>query len=366
LRFLPAIPPTDSTEFKDWIRTGTADYHSLYATYHQHRATIVQELEQIDHRLLNDPTITCEKGYRILHEKILLEKNLQNLDEEMELKALRIRFQKSIEILKMLYEKILSMDHHFSSLKAHQQVLRISNPHEYPDFKEAKTVLEERMKRKFGFALPPLMESNPYLSAVFSIVGLTLGSESRMNREQLDRIGCILDFTVRMHNDFNVIYFEAGYLRDANRSLKQACETLFADCTRQLDYSVPLSTCRDLDDWERLYTLVDDYAGKNEHNTGDPIAKQRTRTNLLFAIDRVVRFIDHYDAFVSQGNEYYKKFDKIAGSYANEQACSESLPEQFRQIKTDIQTTLEKFNNAYKIPEIQGSRLKDLLYGHVE
>ena len=33
------------------------------------------------------------------------------------------------------------------------------------------------------------------------------------------------------------------------------------------------------------------------------------------------------------------------------------------QLKTDIDQTLDKFNSAYRMPEVQGSKLKDMLYG---
>jgi hypothetical protein len=69
---------------------------------------------------------------------------------------------------------------------------------------------------------------------------------------------------------------------------------------------------------------------------------------------------------VNQGAEYYKKFAKIADSYENEKACNAILPDQFRQLKSDIDQTLEKFNSAYRMPEVQGSKLKDMLYGTVE
>jgi hypothetical protein len=69
---------------------------------------------------------------------------------------------------------------------------------------------------------------------------------------------------------------------------------------------------------------------------------------------------------VNQGAEYYKKFAKIADSYEHEKTCESVLPDEFRQLKSDIEQTLEKFNSAYRMPEVQGSRLKDMLYGATE
>ena len=146
-------------------------------------------------------------------------------------------------------------------------------------------------------------------------------------------------------------------------------------CSRQVGYTITLEGCRQSDDWERLYVLLDQLVAKALGENGSmpgmppqPDAKLllRAETNLQFAIDRVVQFINRYSDFVNQGNEYYKKFAKIADSYENEKACASVLPDEFRQLKSDIDQTLEKFNSAYRMPEVQGSRLKDMLYGSIE
>jgi len=362
-----ASPPADSLfQFLPWIEQTERTFETCRQTYERKTAGPRQHLNRLNAALNQPEALRPETGYPLLLEKIRLEAQLQALREESDLKLLRLRYRKSIEMLKLLYEKILSMDHHFTSLRTNQQVLRISNPHEYPEFKELKTVLDERIKRKSGFTLPAVMETNPFLSAAFSIVGLALSSkQDKPDRNQLDKIACILDFTVRMHQDLHVVYYETEYLRDANLTLKKECETLFAECTRQIGYTIPLAICRDNDDWERLYLQLDHYIDNTAGLAAgaDALAPKKARANLQFAIDRVVHYIEKYCAFVAQGNEYYKKFAKIVGNYSNETACSATLPETFGQLKNDIDTTLDKFNSAYNLPEIQGSRLKDLLYG---
>jgi hypothetical protein len=268
-------------------------------------------------------------------------------------------------MLKMLYEKLLSLDHHFTSLRTSQQIERISNPHEYPEFKELNSVLEERMKKKFGFALPALLEQNPVLSAMYSLVGMAVGGgDNRQDKSKLETIACILDFTVRMDQQLNTIYYETEFLRDANLTLKKDCESLFTDCTRQIGYTIPLNYCREHDDWENLYSRLDQYIERAlaPGDAAEGLQKKAT-TNLQFALGRVVHFLEKYCAFISQGNEYYKKFAKIVGSYAHEESCAAILPDTFSRLKNDIEITLEKFNGAYYLPEMQGSRLKDLLYG---
>ena len=360
------LPGDTASQFLPWIEQTELAFQAFRDSYQQQISGPVSRLGQLNAALCRPEARNPDTGYPLLLEKIKVETQLRQLTEETDLKLLRLRYRKGIEMLKLLYEKILSMDHHFTGLRTSQQVLRISNPHEYPEFKEMKSLLEDRMKRKYGFTLPAVMETNPFLSAAFSLVGLALGgNQNKLDPAKMDKIACILDFTVRMHQDLNVVYYETEYLRDANLTLKKECETLFGEATRQVGYAIPLTICRENDDWERLYNLLEQYVDKVLPSpAGAPTVEvAKTRANMQFAIDRVVHFIEKYCAFVVQGNEYYKKFAKIVGNYTNEKACSEALPEPFAELKNDIDATLEKFNSAYNLPEIQGSRLKDLLYG---
>lgn len=365
-----------STWLKPIVEQSDRELAELLRQYEDAAAPLQNRLQEVNRSLHNPNTINAELGFKLIWERIQLEDALKQLQEEQKLKSIKLRYRKGIEIVKMLYEKILGMDHHFSSLKAQQNLLKISNPHHYPEFKDAKSAMEDKLKRKYNFTLPTLLQGNPFLSATFSIVGMMMGSgDDKEKKEAQDKIPCILDFTVRMYNDLNVIYYETGYLRDANLTLKKDCEALFSDCARQVGYTITLDGCRQSDDWERLYALLDNLVakalGENIAMPGMPPQPDvklllRAETNLQFAIDRVVQFINRYSDFVNQGNEYYKKFAKIADSYENEKACASVLPDEFRQLKSDIDQTLEKFNSAYRMPEVQGSKLKDMLYGSIE
>jgi hypothetical protein len=377
---LKATPNTPYDTSSAWLQPlmvrAAIDFGELSRLYDEYTAPIRNRLNEVSLALRDPSSINADRGFKLLWERVQLEDALKTIEVEHELKFTKLRYRKGIEIVKMLYEKILSMDHHFSSLKAQQELLKISNPHNYPEFKESIGATEEKLKRKFNFTLPQLLQGNPFLSATFSIVGMMMnGNEDKEKKESQEKVACILDFTVRMYNDLNVIYYETGYLRDANLTLKKDCEALFSDCARQVGYTITLEGCRQSDDWERLYSLLDNLVAKalGENNTMPGMPPQadtklltKAETNLQFAIDRVVQFINRYSDFVNQGNEYYKKFAKIADSYENEKACTAVLPDQFRQLKSDIDQTLEKFNSAYRMPEVQGSKLKDMLYGTVE
>ena len=386
--------PSNRDSIALWVQAFNFDVENemkqLQITFSNETEPLRSRLFEVCTALNNPRNRVAEKGFELLWEREQLRETIFQLEEEHEIKMLKLRYRKGIEIVKMLYEKILSMDHHFSSMKAQQGLSNMCNPNSYTEFKGIKNVLDDKMKKKFNFQMPALFQSNPYLSAAFTVVGMvtSLGeNNSTEKKESIEKMSCILDFTVRMHGDLNTIYYETGYLRDANLTLKKECETLFAECSRQVGYTIPLVSCRESDDWERLYTMLDTYVSKalgesptgtgmgqpqNQGGYGMPPAQTSTgndklmtkaNVNLQFSIDRITQFIDKYSSFVGQGSEYHKKFSKIVDSYENEKTCAASMPTQFTQLKADIDQTLEKFNSAYKMPEVQGSKLKDMLYG---
>lgn len=84
---------------------------------------------------------TLEANKQIAHhyqQIIAKEANTLTSVKIQELIVLKDRYRKSIELIKFLYEKILGLDHHFSSLQTHQNVQQLSNPHHYPEFQETR------------------------------------------------------------------------------------------------------------------------------------------------------------------------------------------------------------------------------------
>ena len=65
-------------------------------------------------------------------------------------------------------------------------------------------------------------------------------------------------------------------------------------------------------------------------------------------------------------NKYYQKFKTIINSYENKGECTINLPTEFNQLEEEINYSIEKFRTAYNMAELQGSRLRDLMYGHPE
>ena len=189
---------------------------------------------------------------------------------------------------------------------------------------------------------------------------LASSTSSNAKEADLEKIACILDFTVRMNADLSLIYYETEYLKESNNSLKEECVRLFKDYAKVIGYRVELDVCRSDDDWESLYELLDDYVQimeeKAKSSEENPIARKeliKSISNLEFSIDRLLDFLNKYSAFIAQGEKYYQKFQVIVSNYQNESVCSSQLPHQFNTLKQDINYSIEKFNEAYKVYRLE-------------
>ncbi len=85
--------------------------------------------------------------------------------------------------------------------------------------------------------------------------------------------------------------------------------------------------------------------------------------NIEFPIDRLLQFINQYNQFINEGVKFYQKFSVILNSYENEKQCESKLPTEYTKLKNDIDVAIEKFNVAYRPVEINGTKMKQILYG---
>ena len=486
-----ATPPTDSLLLERISVELRHDLRREHQSFDQRDLELRAALWNVETRLQALDALPAAERVSLLERKLTLWDDLRANEFAYETNTLKIRYRKGIDLIKILYEKILALDHHFTGMQTYQNVMMLSNPHTYPDFARAQGVLEQKMKRKNPVTLPGILQTNPFMTAAFSVMGTLLSDGSSQEKQQdLEDISCILDFTVRMNSDLSIIQHETEFLRTANKNLREECEKLFEDYTKVIDYYVPLENCRQNDDWETLYEHLDrfvnqlngsspatgsnyrsnasgygntsnnsggygsgsnnsggygsgggyggnsggygsgsgnsggygsgsgyggnsggygnnsnnsggygsggygsgntnggygsgsgygnNYSNSNSTNSGYGTSSQSTgggfsnrqldrkRVDLEFSTQRVADFITRYNDFITQGTHYYQKFDNIIASYANEEVCSSKLPRQFNELKYDIKSTIEKFTNTYNLPEIQGSRLKDLLHGTYE
>ena len=191
---------------------------------------------------------------------------------------------------------------------------------------------------------------------------MTTSSMSKDEKEkELGNVACILDFTLRMQNDLNTIYFETAFLQKSNAKMKEDIETLFKDYTKPIGYTSTLENCRSNDDWENVTLKMEEYLTKLKTTTGT--AQYKMQVNLEFPIDRLLQFIIQYNNFIDQGGKFYEKFKIILNSYENEKQCESKLPMEYKKLKSDIDIAIDKFNIAYKPVEVNGTKMKEILYG---
>ena len=91
--------------------------------------------------------------------------------------------------------------------------------------------------------------------------------------------------------------------------------------------------------------------------------KYKKQVDLEFGIDRLLQFITKYNVFIDQGEKFYEKFAIILTSYENEKQCESKLPVEYSKLRNDINVSIDKFKTAYRPIEINGSKMKELLFG---
>lgn len=307
-------------------------------------------------------TINVEEKVELLIEKDKIITEIRNIQNENNNEISKIRYLKGLQIIKILYEKVLSLDHHFASVRTLNEINKISNPNQYPEYSKLKEVVSAKKDKKFAVDLTGVLGTNSIVSLVQTFTNMIGSSLTKEEKEkELANVECILDFTLRMQNDLNTIYFETAFLQTSNNKIKEDIETLFRDYTKPIGYMPSLETCRTSDDWETITQKMEEYLAKMKTATGAP--QYKMQVNMEFPIDRLLQFITQYNDFIDQGGKFYEKFKIILNSYENEKQCESKLPPEYAKLKADIDVAIQKFNTAYKPVEVNGTKMKEILYG---
>ena len=305
---------------------------------------------------------TTDEKINLLIQKDQLKGKLEQLKFDNVTDISKIRYIKGLQVIKILYEKVLSLDHHFASVRTFSEISKMANPNQYPEFEKVKNLVKERKDKKQGYDLTSILGTNTLVSVINTFSNMMVSNLSKEEKEkELANVECILDFTLRMQTDLNTIYFETAYLQASNESIKQDIETLFKDYTKSLNYIVQLSECRKNDDWDAIASKLDTYL--ETMNKAEGAQKNKLLINLEFPIDRLIQFITQYNNFINEGEQFYQKFETILNSYENEKQCESKLPLEYKKLKYDIKVAIEKFNVAYRPVEVNGSKMKEILYG---
>jgi hypothetical protein len=312
-------------------------------------------------KLLAKATET-EMKLDLLINKDAIENEYRKNYEENGVEISKLRYIKGLQIIKLLYEKILSLDHHFASVKTFSEISKITNPNNYPEFSKVQEMLKSKKDKK-TFDLSSLLSGNIVVSAIQTLQGLLSSSLNKEEKElELKKVECILDFTLRMNTDLNTIFFETSYLNSANMAMKKDMETLYKDYTKPVGYVAGLVDCRNNDDWDAVKDKLDEYLKKITTST-DNFKKHKMQIDLEFTIDRLLGFITKYNKYIDDCTQFYEKFKVILNSYENEKQCDSKLPIEYKKLKEDIDAAIQKFAVAYKPVEVNGSKMKEILYG---
>lgn len=314
----------------------------------------------IDTKLFFEKNI--EKKVDFLIAKDLLKTQLEKLKMKNVSDISKIRYIKGLQIIKILYEKILGLDHHFTTVRTFSEISKMANPNQYPEFEKVNEFLKTKRDKKNSLDLSEILVANPIVSIVSTFSNILASNLSKDEKDiELSKIECILDFTLRMQNDLNTIYYDTAFLQTSNETVKSDLETLFKDYTKPIGYNVTIKDCRNQDDWDAVQTKLDNYL--LEILKVNEVQKTKMQINIEFPIDRLIQFITQYNNFISEGVKFYQKFNIILNSYENEKQCENKLPLEFKKLKSEINNAIDKFNVAYKPVEINGSKMKEILYG---
>jgi len=340
--------------------------NTIKRNYNTYNTILHKGLSQLKKQLHSTKTVNKQVSLLIKKEKLQEKIKASALSEASDIS--KIRYLKGLQIIKILYEKTLSLDHHFTSVATFNEINNLSNPNNYPEFTKMKDDISNKQDKKTGFNLSSILGNNIYTSVLHSFVSLfnTTSSSKAEKEESLKDVECILDFTLRMHNDLNTIYFETAFLQKSNDNIIKELEQLFVDFTKPIKYITPLKECRNSDDWDVIRENLNAFLVELNKVISDESQRYKAhkmQINLEFPIDRLLQFITQYNAHIDQGAKFYEKFGIMLNSYENEQQCSSKIPLQYTALKENINTSIQKFNTAYKPVEINGSKMKQVLYG---
>ena len=356
---------SDSDKINQLLNEMASEIHLVKNKFQQQKVLIYTQINQVNNQLKNARSLEEKMNLLLLNNN--LQKQLVNLKKSERVNIQKIRYLKGLSIIKLLYEKVLGLDHHFSSLVTFNEVNKMANPNNYPEFERIKDIIKQKTDKKKRFQLANLLGKNIYTSTIDMFINLFNADISPKEKEtELQNIECILDFTLRMNNDLKTIYFETTFLQKSNEKVMQDIEQLFVAYTKPIGYHTSLKQCRANDDWDIVRDKLNGFLDKMDtlsKNNTRKLRYERMIIDLNFPIDKLLQFINEYNTFIDQGVKYYEKFKIILHSYENERRCSNNLPTSYIKLKSDINIAIDKFNTAYRPVEINGSKMKEILYG---
>ncbi len=312
-------------------------------------------------------------GDEVLHtqyDPYMLRAKSDDMDESMIMLSVR-RYRKGLELIRWLYEKALSLEYHFSSLQLNERVDALANPMNFKAFRKSLAELENLTgEREKMLELPEVLLQNSDSGTLYLLMMAMQGKGKQKERQQvLDEVACLLRFLMEMQTDLKSVYYENHLLYLRTTELRQRCERLFEDYTKVVGYQHSLPECRTRDDWDTIEELIKAVAkiileGELEENSDLRDVAYQHHINLEFAVDRLLDYLNFYDAVLNDGRHMYRESELVLQHLTKVENCTSSVPEELLELGEDISIAVERFDKAYETVELKGSRLKDLLYGY--
>ena len=124
-------------------------------TFEQKRYILYTQIDQA----VKDLSVakTLEEKVDLLVKKDILQGKVVSLAKSERVNIQKIRYLKGLSIIKLLYEKVLGLDHHFSSLVTFNEINKISNPNNYPEFERVKDLIKQKTDKKKRLKLTNLL-----------------------------------------------------------------------------------------------------------------------------------------------------------------------------------------------------------------
>ena len=84
------------------------------------------ELEHVNQSLVLAYTTEQKVDNLIIKDRIL--GDIRKLQNENNFEISKVRYLKGLQVIRILYEKVLSLDHHFASVRTMNEINKMSNP----------------------------------------------------------------------------------------------------------------------------------------------------------------------------------------------------------------------------------------------
>ena len=109
---------------------------------------------------------SVEKKLNLLVEKDVLNDSLSFLSDENENEIIKIKYLKGLNIIRLLYDKSLSLDHHFSSVRTFSEINKMANPNQYPEYANLKELISAKKDKRIGIDLGNILSANTLVSII--------------------------------------------------------------------------------------------------------------------------------------------------------------------------------------------------------